>query len=349
MGMGNNDLRLPVTSCAYTVYADLRWPAQTGIGNVMTACMERAPAGTSIVPLRIDRGIGSPLSPFSISRALGDEGGGGVFWSPGFVPPAWGNSPSVVTVHDLTHLHFYSRLHRAYYDLLFRRMYRRCTAIVCVSDYTRNEFLAWSGISRARVHVVHNGVNPAYARNAEVLDFGDPYVLYPGNRRNYKNLDRLLTAYARSSLPARGIHLMLTGKPDAVLKARAHELGISWRLRFAGDVDDAAMPKLYRGAHFVAFVSLYEGFGLPIVEAMASRVPVLTSNVSAMPEVAANAALIVDPLSLADISSAMDRLAADHSLRADLVARGVERAGHFDWDRSAGALWDIVAQASRAL
>jgi glycosyltransferase involved in cell wall biosynthesis len=342
-----DDLRLSVTQSAYTVYADLRWPPQTGIGNVMTACLERAPAGAAIVPLKISSAIGSPFSPISVSRALGYESRGGVFWSPGFVPPAWGDRPSVVTVHDLTHLHFYSRLHRSYYDLLFRPMYRRCTAIVCVSDYTRNEFLTWSGIARERVHVVHNGVSPAYVRNDDVFGFPHPYVLYPGNRRSYKNLDRLLAAYARSSLPVNGVHLMLTGKPDAVLAARAHELGIAGRLNFAGHVDDAAMPKLYRGALFVAFASLYEGFGLPIVEAMASRVPVLTSNVSAMPEVAGNAALIVDPLSLGDMSAAMNRLGEDRSLREELIARGIERVMHFDWDRSARAIWNIVEHASR--
>ena len=343
----NNYSRLAVALPALTVYADLRWPSKTGIGNVMTACMERAPAEISIVPLKIGSGLGSPWSPFAISRALDDEDDG-VFWNPGFVPPAFSNRPSVVTVHDLTHLHFYSRLHRAYYDVLFKRMYRRCAAVICVSDYTRNEFLAWSGMPRTQVHVVYNGVDPAYANNDEVLESDAPYILYPGNRRNYKNLERLLTAYARSSLPARGIHLMLTGNPDAALKELAHALGISWRLRFAGDVPDASMPKLYRGALFVTFVSLYEGFGLPILEAMASRVPVLTSNVSAMPEVAGSAAITVNPRSVGDITQSMNRLAEDRVLREELIECGREQAMRFSWDRSADELWTIVEQASLA-
>jgi glycosyltransferase involved in cell wall biosynthesis len=201
---------------------------------------------------------------------------------------------------------------------------------------------------RTQVHVIHNGVDPAFARNDEVFESNFPYVLYPGNRRNYKNLDRLLTAYARSSLPAKGVHLMLTGQPDATLKELAHTLGISWRISFAGDVSDVMMPRLYRGALFVAFVSLYEGFGLPILEAMASGVPVLTSNVSAMPEVAGNAALIVDPHSISDITISMNRLANDSVLRQELVQRGRERAARFSWDRSASALWNIVHEASLA-
>jgi glycosyltransferase involved in cell wall biosynthesis len=332
----------------YTVYADLRWPVQTGIGNVMTACLERAPRQAMIEPLDVHGAIGSPLSPVSISKALLSRRSGSVFWSPGFVPPAWASLPSVVTVHDLTHRHFYSRLHRTYYDLLLRRMYRRCTAIVCATDCARNEFLEWSGIDARRVHVVRNGVSPEYARNEETLGLPYSYVLYPGNRRNYKNLDRLLTAYAQSALPGKGIHLVLTGNADQHLSALAERLSIQPFLKFVGRVADEDMPRLYRGSLFVAFISLYEGFGLPIIEAMASRVPVLTSTVSAMPEVAGNAALLVDPLSVPDIRVAMNRLAEEPALRKDLVGAGIERAKRFSWDETAAGHWSIVEDVSRA-
>lgn len=332
----------------YSVYADLRWPVQTGIGNVMTACIQRAPQNARVETLGVAGSIGSPFSPMRISAALARKDQGGVFWSPGFVPPAWGNRPSIVTVHDLTHLHFYSRLHRAYYDLLFRNMYRRCTAIICCSDYTRSELLAWSGIEPKRVHMVWNGVDPIYARNEEVLGIDYPYVLYPGNRRSYKNLDRLLTAYAQSVLPRQGVCLLLTGSPDANLEALAQKLGVGSLVRFSGYVADDQMPKLYRGALFVAFVSLYEGFGLPIVEAMASRVPVLTSNTSAMPEIAGKAALIVDPLSVNEIRQGMDRLAESSTFRRELIEAGVERATLFSWDQTAAEHWRLVEDVCEA-
>jgi len=333
-------------ACSYHVHADLRWPHGTGIGTVMSAYLKRAPKEVHISPLTIAASPGSPLSAFAIARALDHEAGDGVFWSPGFVPPAWTNRPSIVTVHDLTHLHHYSRWHRAYYELIFRGMFHRCTEIVCVSDFTRNEFLAWSHIDRSRVHRVYNGVDAAFTANDNRIELPYPYVLYPGNRRSYKNIDRLLRAYAGSTLPARGIHLVCTGEPDLALRARAHELGISWRLTFAGNIEHQDMPPLYRGALFVAFVSLYEGFGLPILEGMASRVPVLTSNISSMPEIAGDAALTVDPYSVADIAKAMNRLAEDDALRECLIERGIERAQQFDWDRSSKMLWDLIEQAS---
>jgi len=121
------------------------------------------------------------------------------------------------------------------------------------------------------------------------------------------------------------------------------------RLHFLGRVNDEDLPKLYKGALFVAFVSLYEGFGLPIVEAMASGVAVLTSNVSAMPEVAGNAALMVDPYSIKDIALALDRLAGDTVLRDELVARGREHVTRFDWDLSAQELWGIIDHVYRAV
>jgi glycosyltransferase involved in cell wall biosynthesis len=337
-----------ISTNGYTVYADLRWPVQTGIGNVMTACLQRAPQNARVETLGAAGRIGSPFSPMRISAALARKDREGVFWSPGFVPPAWGRRPSVVTVHDLTHLHFYSKLHRAYYDLLFRNMYRRCSAIICCSDYTRRELLAWSGIDPTRVHLVWHGVEPVFARNDETLGIDDPYVLYPGNRRGYKNLDRLLTAYAQSVLPRQGVCLLLTGSPDANLEALAQKLGVGSLVRFSGYVADEQMPKLYRGALFVAFISLYEGFGLPIVEAMASRVPVLTSNLSAMPEVAGKAALIVDPLSVSEIQKGMDRLAESSTFRQELIEAGIERATLFSWDQAAAAHWRLVEDVCQA-
>ncbi|MBR8149355.1 glycosyltransferase family 4 protein [Burkholderia vietnamiensis] len=328
-----------------TVYTDTRWPAATGIHNVMAAYAARVPSNIRIVPLPVGGGVAHPLSPLALSRALRKlPARNAVFWNPGFVPAAWPGLPSVVVVHDLTHRHFYTRAHRLYYDTVLRPLYRRCSAIVCVSAFTRDEFLAWSGMPPERVHVIHNGTDDAYTHNRDTLGHPFPYVLYPGNRRNYKNLHRLIEAFGASGLVALGVRLMLTGAPDPALLEHAARHRCADALTFAGVVPNDAMPKLYRGALFVAFVSRYEGFGLPILEAMASDVPVLTSRVSGMPEVAGSAAMLVDPASVADIAAAMRRLGTDAGCREALVARGREQLRRFSWDDSACRFWKLIEQ-----
>jgi len=327
----------------FRVIADMRWPAKTGIGNVMAAMLERHPDHIDIYNLKFSTAIGSPFSPLALSCELYRHArDGDVFWSPGFIPPLWTSVPKVVTVHDLTHLYFYSRAHEFYYNNFLKYLYRRCEAVVCVSDYTRTEFIRWSGMPRERVHVVLNGVNPTFGLNSKTLSLPFRYVLYPGNHRAYKNLERLIVAYARSSLPRIGIDLLLTGSSNDELVAVAKVEGVERNLRFAGRLEDADLPRIYKGAEAVAFVSLYEGFGLPIVEAMASGVPVVTSNVSSMPEVAGDAALIVDPYSVEAISRALDCVITDKALREMLIGHGYERVKHFDWGVSAKQLWDIV-------
>ncbi|ANB75644.1 glycosyl transferase family 1 [Paraburkholderia phytofirmans OLGA172] len=328
------------------VHTDMRWPIGTGIYNVMEAYVSRAPSKVKIESLPVAGGVARPLTPLALTRALrAHSPRDGVFWNPGFVPPVPSlreHCPSVVTVHDLTHRHFYSRAHRTYYDYVFRLFYRRCAAVVCVSEFTRSEFLAWSGMPSDRVHVIVNGVDPVYARNRETLDYPFPYVLYPGNRRSYKNLNRLIEAFSASGLAQAGVRLLLTGDRDQSIVDHSRQCGCDGSIVFTGVLPNEAMPKLYRGALFVAFVSLYEGFGLPILEAMASGVPVLTSNLSAMPEVAGQAAVLVDPLSVQAIATAMKQLGQDRVWRDELIARGYERVRCFDWDASAAALWALV-------
>jgi glycosyltransferase involved in cell wall biosynthesis len=329
---------------AYTVFADCRWPPTTGIGLVMSEMISARPYHVKISDIKISGKVGSPFSPAMIARDLARIGPEeGVFWNPGFVPPLYSEIPVVVTVHDLSHLDFYSRWHRIYYNVVLRRLYNRCDAIVCVSEYTRKRFLEWSGISSAKVHLVLNGgASTSFFENNEIFKLPFPYVLYPGNHRSYKNLDRLVTAYLASSLPRQGIHLVMTGAENARLLELARRFGGENLIHFVGLLPSEDIPKLYKGSLAIAFVSLSEGFGLPVLEGMAAGVPVLTSNTSAMPEVAGAAALLVNPYSLEDIKGGLERIVNDRGLRDDLVEQGRERAMKFDWRRSAAEFWSIV-------
>jgi glycosyltransferase involved in cell wall biosynthesis len=329
------------------VHADLRWPEASGIGVVQAELLSRVPASLQVADLKVSGRIGLPTSPLAVAWALARRAAAGnVFWSPGFVPPAWSRVPTVVTVHDLTHLHFYTKPHRAYYETVLRPLFRRCAHIVCVSNFTRDEFLAWSKIDPRRVSTVYNGVEPQQfaRRGPPVLSF--PYVFYPGNHRAYKNLERLLQAYARSRLPASGVRLVLTGAAGPALQAIAVSLGIERSIHFTGTVDRSTLIDLFAHATAVAFISLYEGFGLPLLEAMAARVPVLASRAAALPEIAGDAALLVDATRIDEISHGLDEVVMNNSLRARLVESGAARIARFDWSSTAAAVWRIVREAS---
>jgi glycosyltransferase involved in cell wall biosynthesis len=319
---------------------------RTGIGVVQAELLRRTPPGVDISDLGLTARIGTPLSPVLLARSLARRAQlGGVFWSPGFMPPAWSALPLVVTLHDLNHLHYYSRVHALYYELIMKPLYRRCSAIICVSNFTRNELLSWSGANPERVFTVYNGVAFDTFAQGSKCELGFPYVLYVGNRRSYKNLERLFQAFAQTSLPRNGIRLVLTGTPDSPLQNLAAHCNIAHRVHFAGNLTDEELGRLYRGARLVAFVSLYEGFGLPILEAMAASVPVLTSNITAMPEIAGNAALTVNPTSIEAIAAGLERLSADEDLRIQLIQRGRLRATSFDWNTTAQTTWEIVLRA----
>lgn len=157
-----------------------------------------------------------------------------------------------------------------------------------------------------------------------------PYVICVSNRKGHKNESRLLDAFALAKLPA-DVKLVLTGTPDSALLARALSLNIGSRLVFSGNLDEERLADLYRGALFLIFPSLYEGFGLPIIEAFSCGTPVITSNVTAMPEIAGEAACLVDPNNVEDIANSIDDLYQSQDLRAALRKKGLIRARSFNW------------------
>jgi glycosyltransferase involved in cell wall biosynthesis len=164
------------------------------------------------------------------------------------------------------------------------------------------------------------------------------YLLYTGRLRPRKNLSRLIEAYRQVRDQVAAPPLVLSGGLTAhagELQAQAGRLGLAEHVIFAGYVPDDLLPALYRGATAFVYPSLYEGFALPVLEAMASGVPVVTSSTSATAEVAGEAALLVDPESTAEIASGLVRLLSDQALREDLARRGLARSSRFTWERTA--------------
>ena len=270
-----------------------------------------------------------------------------VLFVPAHVLPIVRPRRTVVTVHDLGYRHYpaaHRSLDRFYLDLSTRYHVRAASHILADSQATRNDLVGEYGADPARITVVYPGVDKtlrhvddsaAIAAVREKYGIHGEYVLYVGTLHPRKNLVRLIEAF---SLLKSGVKLVIAGQKGWLydrIFARVQELGIEQRAIFTGYVADADLPALLSGARVFAFPSLYEGFGLPVLEAMACGVPVVCSNVSSLPEVAGDAALLVDPLDTGAWVAALERALTDEELRAELIRRGYAQVRRFSWRRAA--------------
>ncbi len=251
-------------------------------------------------------------------------------------------APQVAVVHDL-----YFEINPAaapeawgrHLRLRLPGFLRNAAAVIAVSKATRNDLVRIYGLDESKIHVIYNGVDPELLATNRDAEVPKRHILSVGTVEPRKNLERLIRAYARLPREIRaGIKLVIAGgrgwKSDHIYTLPA-ELGIGDRVHFTGYVDRPALKQLYDEALFLACPSLYEGFGLPIVEAMALGIPVMTSNVSSMPEISPGAALHVNPEDVQDIAGAMERLCLDGKLRTTLGSTGKDRASEMTWERAA--------------
>jgi glycosyltransferase involved in cell wall biosynthesis len=299
-------------------------------------------------PLKIPAAKASLLDPLSTALAL-RRLRSGVYFSPGFNGPIRCPIPFVFCIHDLIYLRFRqdsSLAHRAYFRLVVLPAAKRAFRLITGSEYARGTILEWTGLPAARVVAVGYGVSGDFTADGPRHEPGFPYFLYVGRRDAHKNLPRLVAAFARTRARA-GIRLLFTGAADRRIEDLAARHGVRDAIGFTGILDDARLAACYRGAVALAFPSLYEGFGLPIVEAMACGIPALASRATAMPEVAGDAALLVDPTRTEDIALGLDRLAGDSALRSTLRVCGLARARQFSWEAVAGRIRRVLEEAPR--
>jgi glycosyltransferase involved in cell wall biosynthesis len=271
-----------------------------------------------------------------------------VLFVPAHVVPAIHPRATVVTVHDLGYLHFpdaHPALSRRYLDLSTRWSVRAARRVIAVSAATRDDLVAMLGVPASKITVVHHGVHPveclpepAMHATLERLGITQPYMLFVGTVQPRKNLQRLIRAFApvvAAGLPHRLVIAGRMGWLTEPIRAEVASLDLTDRVHFAGYVPDGDLSALYRGADAFAFPSLYEGFGMPVLEALAYGVPVVASNTTSLPELVGDAGLLVDPLDAVAIGAALVRALADAPLRARLAVAGPERAAYFSWERCA--------------
>ncbi len=279
-----------------------------------------------------------------------------VLFVPAHVLPIVHPRRSVVTVHDLGYLYYpqaHTRWARAYLRWSTCYNARSAAHIIADSRATQRDLLQHCQAAPQRVSVVYPGCDSDVHRHsaaeaAAILEryrIPSPYVIFVGTLQPRKNIGGLLDAFAQVATGSSAAHLAIVGKQGWLyerLYAQVRRLGLEGRVHFTGYVPQEDLDVLLQGAQVFVLPSLYEGFGLPVLEAMASGTPVICSNVSSLPEVAGDAAILVDPQDTAQLAQALERVLDDAGLRSDLAQRGLRQAKRFAWEECARQTLEIL-------
>ena len=267
-----------------------------------------------------------------------------VLFNPGFTAPIFSPCRQVTVFHDLQHKRHPE--HFRWFDLPFWRLLlwasaHRSHRLIAVSEATRSDLLRFYRIPRERVAVVHHGVEPAFSR----LDRShtEPYLLCVSTLHPHKNLARLIRAYGRKKRDFRLILAGLRGFHTETIERLIEEMGLQDSVQITGWVPRDELYSLYERARAFVYPSTFEGFGMPVLEALAAGIPVACSDIPPLREVAGDAALYFDPLNEDDIASAIERVMTDASLQERLATAGHERARPFTWERCAEQTLKILS------
>lgn len=267
-----------------------------------------------------------------------------IFHSPSFVSSPFIKCPTIMTIHDLNHLKFpeyYTKFHKHYYNYIVKSSALKAKKILTVSEFSKKEIVNWLNCESEKVVVTYNGVDENFKvikDNGKLVNIREKYelpqkfVLYIGNLKPHKNISNLIKAIKNIN---QEIILVINGKVNEILDKIIEENHLEREIKFIGYVDDDDLPALYNLAELFVYPSLYEGFGLPPLEAMACGCPVITSNTSSLPEVVGDAGILVNPYDVDEIAKAIDLILSNENLRNELKEKGLEQAKNFSWRKTA--------------
>jgi glycosyltransferase involved in cell wall biosynthesis len=279
-----------------------------------------------------------------------------VFFSPTHYLPLSCTRNSVIAIFDLSYLRFPKMYNKK--DLVKLKVWggisvRKAKRIVTISESSRNDIIEAYGVKPEKVRVVYPGIKPTLPSRMSLEDMNEAfgikgkYILFVGTLQPRKNIAKLIEAF--SDLNDKEMSLVIVGKKgwqyDQIMGA-PKKFGVEERVKFLEKVSDEDLPSLYKHAEFFILPSLYEGFGLPVLEAMSYGCPVITSNISSLPEAGGDAALYVDPKDVKDITEKMNRLLEDDKLRRELSEKGKEQIKKFSWEKSAKEVLAVLEEAA---
>lgn len=281
------------------------------------------------------------------------ETGIDIFHSPHFILPLSVSCRTIVTIHDLIPLVIPqvmpSMVNRQFYRIANKRGLKKAVRIIAVSNATKKDIIRLFNVPANKIKVVYEAASKEFSETAEPShaepafkknDITLPFVLAIGNPKSHKNWERLIKSFAliTNKIPVHKLVLVGPAKPLSAT-ARLHNLideyNLGGKVIFVDYVESKYLPAFYNAADVFVFPSLYEGFGLPVVEAMACGTPVITSNVSSLPEVAGEAGLLVDPFNIEELSEAILKVVTDNRLKRSLAKKGIEQVLRFSWEKTA--------------
>ena len=290
--------------------------------------------------------------PYALNKIKPD-----IFLSPDAYNSLRSPFKSLLVIHDLNFEHYpekMPRMVRKYYRYFTPRFANKASRIATVSEFSKNDIVEQYKIDPDKIDVVYNGVNEQYSPvNVDVkkdirekYTKGSDYFIYVGALIERKNLDNLFKAFDQFKKSTdHNTKLLIVGSKmwnNKELKDTFEQMQFKDDVVFTGRLEMDELCKATGSALAMTYVSYFEGFGIPILEAFSAGVPVITSNVTSMPEVAGDAAILVDPFDVSEIAEAMRNITEDKSLREDLIQKGFERRKKFSWDQSAKNLWQSI-------
>ncbi len=293
--------------------------------------------------------------PFHLAQIKPD-----IFLSPDGFLPLSSNVKSVSVIHDLNFEHYPEDIPffmRKYYSLMFPRFARKANRIATVSEYSKSDIVKTYQVDPSKIDVVYNGAGNIFRafnsamkqQTRELFSKGKEYFFFIGTLHPRKNLVNLFKAFDQfKQSDTRGIKLIIAGaRMWWTEEIRLAYEGMENRddIIFTGRITDEELASLMASALALTYVSYFEGFGIPILEAFHCDTPVITSNVTSMPEIAGNAAVLIDPFSITSIAEALKKVASDTDFRQKLIVAGQEQRKKFSWEQTAEKLWECIEKA----
>ncbi|HSY76008.1 MAG TPA: glycosyltransferase family 1 protein, partial [Bacteroidia bacterium] len=293
---------------------------------------------------------------FSVGRVL-KQAKPDLFYSPDGFLSLRADTPSISVMHDLNYEYYPEDLPKMaawYYKHYFPKFMAKANQILTVSEFSKQDIIKTYGVNPAKIDVVYNGADEAYRKLSEEekvavkqkYSNGKDFFVYVSALHPRKNVKRLLEAFDKmKESTSSDIKLLLVGPTyfkNSEMMSVYEQMKHKQDVIFTGRLEVDELCKVVGAAFAMAYVSYFEGFGIPIVEAMQCEIPVITSNVTSMPEVAGTAALLVDPFSIDSIADAMIKLYKDNAVRQDLIEKARLRKNVFTWDRTADLTWNAI-------